>query len=131
MTERLLHAVGVREGEGARLARLTGLIFSLSAALVIGKAAQNGIFLSLYPRSAIPIAFMDSAVVLAASSFLISALAERLWPVRLTNGLITVSMGIFALGWILLVETRHHYAPLMLYVAIEVMTGVLLLQGWT
>jgi HEAT repeat protein len=126
---RLLAAVGVREGEAGRLGRLIALIFALSAAVVIAKAAQSGIFLSVYPRSAIPIAFIYSALVLAATSFLSSALAERFGAVRLTGASLAIAAGLLA-GGRLLLGTGIPGVPLAIYVLIEAITGLLLIQGW-
>ncbi len=45
------------EGQGARAARMLGLVFALSAGLALMKSAQSGVFLAAYPRTAIPWAF--------------------------------------------------------------------------
>ncbi|HEV8325368.1 MAG TPA: Npt1/Npt2 family nucleotide transporter [Myxococcota bacterium] len=129
MLARLLRGIGVRDGEGSRLARLVALIFALSAAVVIAKAAQSGIFLSAYPRAAIPIAFTYSALVLAGVSFLASAFAERLGPLRLAAATMAVSAAFFA-GGRLLLTSKAHVVPLVVYVGIEALTGLLLIQGW-
>ena len=65
---RVARLVGLAEGEGGRATRLLGLVFAMSSALVLLKAAQSGIFLSAYPRKMIPWAFAASASVESAGS---------------------------------------------------------------
>ena len=127
---RLARAAGLAEGEGGRALRLVGLVFSFSLALVLSKAAQSGIFLMAYPRSAIPWAFAASAVTLATGSLGSVALASRLGPVGLARWTLTGS-AVVLVALRLALAAHLPGVPFVLYVAIEAMSGLLLIQGWS
>jgi hypothetical protein len=122
-------ALGLAEGELPRAVRLIGLIFVVSASLVILKSAQNGIFLNAYPKTMIPKAFFASAALLSTTSMALVPLAGRLGAARLAvRSILTcaaVCIGLRAMLWF---EVRH--AAFLLYPIIETMAGVLLIQGW-
>lgn len=127
---RLARAVGLAEGEGGRALRLLGFVFSFSFALVTSKAAQSGLFLMSYPRSAIPWAFAASAVTLASASLGSVALAARLGPVGLVRATLMGSIALL-LGLRGALALGLPGAPFVLYVVIEAMSGLLLIQGWS
>ncbi len=122
--------LGVGEGEVRRALRQLALVFVASAALVLLKAAQGGIFLAAYPRSAIPWAFAASALTLASLSALAVAGAARLGPVRLAG--ITLSGGaIGSLALRALLSLAPAGAPFAVYVVIEATAGLVLIQTWS
>lgn len=119
---------GVRDGEAPKAARLFGLIFLLTIAAVLAKAAQQGIFLAAYPRERIPDAFIISALALAATSFVSSALAARLGPVRLLSALLIAAATLIFVGRFTLLGRSS--GPMIIYVAVEASIGLLLGQTW-
>ncbi len=122
--------LGLSEGEGPRALRLVSLIFVMSLGLVLLKAAQSGIFLVAYPRSMIPWAFAASAVLLATLSMGTVPLAARLGPSRLAGRtLIASAAAVLALRAALHLRVPH--AKFALYVVIEALCGVLLIQVWS
>ncbi len=128
MLRRLADAIGLREGEEARTGRLFVLIFALTIAFVFAKAAQQGIFLGAYGRARIPDAFIVSALLLAATSFLSSALAARLGPVQLLSLQLVAVTGFFVAA---VVSLDHLPAgPMVLYALVEAAIGLLLVQAW-
>lgn len=129
MSRRLADLVGLREGEGGRTGRLAAFIFLITAAIVLLKGAQRGIFLSAYPRSKIPDAFVLSAICLAAASLLASALAARLGPARLAQAILGGAAALLVAARLSL-ATGHAGAPMVVYVIVEVVAGLLLVQGW-
>lgn len=116
--------LGIGESEVGRALRLLLLIFATSAALALLKAAQGGVFLSAYPRSAIPRAFAASALALATASSVSFAAAPRLGPVGLASAGLTLSA-------IALVGTRLFLSPFAAYVVIETVCGIALIQVWS
>ena len=129
MLRRVADAIGLREGEEARTGRLFFFIFALTIAFVLAKTAQQGIFLGAYSRDRIPDAFIISALLLAATSFLSSALAPRLGPVRLLSWLLLLSTGGFVIARF---SMAHVYGgPMALYALVEAAIGLLLIQAWT
>ncbi|AKF08300.1 cyclic nucleotide-binding domain-containing protein [Sandaracinus amylolyticus] len=117
------------EGQGGRAVRMLALIFLLSSALSLMKAAQSGIFLVAYPRSMIPWAFAASSVLLASLSSLTVAYAQRLGTARLgTISLSWSAIAMVVLRALLLVDQPS--IPFVLYVVIEAASGVLVIQVW-
>lgn len=122
--------LGLGEGEGRRALRQLLLVFVASAALVLLKAAQSGIFLAAYPRSAIPWAFAASAFTLATLSAFAVAMAARLGPVRLA-GVTLVAGAVASLALRGLLATSVSGAPFAVYVVIEATAGLVLIQTWS
>ncbi len=133
--------LGIPDGRGQTAFRLVLLTFSLGLALVVAKAAQSGLFLTAYDRSAIPWAFAVSAIVLATSSSLAVSLAPRLGPARLAMTSVTVTALLFLAvrgAYLFFPETmfeepgsKARWLPFATYVFIEASAGVLLIQIWT
>ncbi|MBK7777219.1 MAG: cyclic nucleotide-binding domain-containing protein [Sandaracinaceae bacterium] len=123
-------ALAIPEGSGARALRMLTLIFSMSGALVLMKAAQSGIFLAAYPRSAIPWAFAASAVMLALTSCLLLVWTPRMTTDRLArltvSGSAAALLALYALLWTDVAAVRF-----VLYVVIEAASGVLVIQVWS
>jgi len=126
----LARVLGIAEGQGGRALRLLLLVFTMSGALVLLKAAQNGIFLSAYGRSTIPWAFAASAITLASFSAMSVSAAARLGPVRLASITLTAAAtAILALRALMLVSSTA--IPFVIYVVIEATCGLLLIQVWS
>jgi hypothetical protein len=123
---RVLH---LGEGELGRAARLVALIFSLSAALVMIKSAQSGIFLMAYPKTMIPWAFFASAITLSCASLATVPLASRLGAARLLR-VTLIACATALLGARALLATHLPAAPFVLYVVVEAVAGVVLIHGW-
>jgi len=122
--------INLAEGEGARALRLLSLIFVVSTALVFLKAAQGGIFLAAYPRKMIPWAFAASAVSITPFSALAVASAPRIGPVRLAAiTLLGCAVGSLALRGLLFASVPG--TPFVVYVVIEVISGLVLIQTWS
>ena len=123
--------LAVPDGQERKAARLVTMIFFFSAALVLMKAAQSGIFLEAFPRSMIPWAFAASAVTLAALSSLAVSLAPRMGSARLARA--TLIMGVVALLGLraALVASHAPWVRFAVYVVIEATSGVLVIQVWS
>lgn len=131
MRRRIADAIGLREGEAAPTARLFVFIFLLTLAIVVGKSAQRGIFLAVYPRSRIPDAFVIGALCLAAASALTAALAGRLRPPRLMVALLGTEAVALLLAWLAeVLGAGGPPTPMIVYALVEVESGLLLVQGW-
>jgi hypothetical protein len=122
-------ALGVRPGEGARVLRLVAFAFLVTAAVVLAKSAQRELFLAAYPRSRIPDAFLLSALSLALASVGIFAVAARVGLARLMRGLLAAGVVLWLGGWAA-VRFGLPGAPLGLYVLVEAMCSLLIVQTW-
>src|SRR5437868_488370 len=117
--------INLTEGEGGRALRLFTLIFVVSTAMVLLKAAQGGIFLAAYPRKMIPWAFAASALTLTPFSVLAVGAAARLGPVRLAGlSLLTGAVASLMLCGLLFVSVPG--TPFVIYVVIEAISGLVL-----
>lgn len=122
--------VGVEDDQLGRAGRLVALVFVVSAALVVAKAAQSGVFLAAYGRDRIPWAFAASAAVLATLSAVTVAGQARLGPARMAQ----LTLACSALGLAALSACLHPHARVMAfvaYVAVEAIAGLLLIQVWS
>lgn len=130
LLSRVARAVGLADGEGGRAVRLLSLVFVMSGALVLLKAAQSGIFLLAYGRSMIPWAFAASALTLATFSMISVPLAARLGPSRLASTTLLCS-ALAVLGVRVLLWLHVPHACFVLYVIVEAIAGLLLIQVWS
>jgi hypothetical protein len=121
---------GLGEGEVPRSLRLLSLVFVASMALVLLKAAQRGIFLCAYASTAIPWAFAVSAMLLGTLSAVAVMAAGRLGPARLAMTTLALSAAA-SLALRGLLVTGLHAAPFVLYVVIEAIAGLVLIQTWS
>lgn len=122
--------LGVDEEQVGRAGRLVSLVLAVSAALVVAKAAQGGIFLAAFSRDRIPWAFAASAAVLATFSALTVAGQGRLGPVRMAQTTLAGSaVALFALAGLLALHARS--LAFASYVVIETIAGLLLIQVWS
>ena len=126
----LVRFLNLAEGEGPRALRAFSLIFTVSAALVFLKAVQGGIFLSAYPRTMIPWAFAAAALTIAPFSALLMGSTARFGAVRLAQwtlwGGAVVSLVLRGLLFASVPGT-----PFVVYVAIEAVSGLVVIQTWS
>lgn len=126
----LKSTVGVEEDQLGRAGRLVALVFVVSAALVVAKAAQSGVFLSAYGRDRIPWAFAASAAVLATLSAGTVAGQARLGPARMAQ--VTLACSALALAALSACLGLHARAlAFVAYVVVEAIAGLLLIQMWS
>jgi HEAT repeat protein/ATP/ADP translocase len=124
------HILSIPEGLEKQAGRLLALVFLISFSLVFLKAAQSGIFLGCYNRDAIPWVFATSAVSLATCSLFSVALAPRWGHLKLTIN--TLLAGAAAMvGLRLALVAQHRAIPFLLYVVIESLSGLLIIQVWS
>lgn len=118
------------EGRGGRALRMLVLVFLLSVGLSLIKSAQSGIFLSAYPRTAIPWAFAASSVALAgASSLLVRASGVRGVAWLGSAALLASSTALLVCRALL--EVHEASLPFITYVVVEAASGVLIIQVWS
>ncbi len=128
--------LGIAPDEVGRALRILALIFVSSAALVLMKAAQSGVFLAAYPRTMIAWAFAASALTLATFSSLAVAAGARVGPVALASTTLATSAGSMLVLRVLLMGGAMwaglgRVAPFLLYVVIEASAGLILIQTWS
>ncbi|MEM9073728.1 MAG: HEAT repeat domain-containing protein, partial [Myxococcota bacterium] len=123
--------LAIPDGEASKARRLVMMVFFLSAALALLKAAQSGIFLEAFPREMIPWAFAVSAVTLALASSLCVSLAPRVGPAPLAQGSLAVAIVLLLLLRGLLAVDPEPAVRFAVYVVIEAAAGVLVIQVWS
>jgi AAA family ATP:ADP antiporter len=126
----LARLFAVPDGQGGKVGRLVALMFVSSLALVVLKAAQSGIFLATHPSSAIPPVFAASAVVLATLSSGQVALLPRTGPLKLAVATLLAGAAVL-LGLFSLLLTGADWVTFVLYVVVEALSGLLIIQLWT
>jgi HEAT repeat protein len=94
---RLMHALGLRPGEGRTLAVMGGFLLLSTANTTVISAVKNGLFLSVYPGDLIPHAVIAAALLTAGVAIVftsyLAGTARRSLATRLT-----VAMGVSVLA---------------------------------
>jgi HEAT repeat protein len=87
-TERLMRALGLRQGEGRTLAVMGGFLLLSTANTTVMSAVKNGLFLSVYPGDLIPHAVIAAALLTAGVAIVftsyLAGTARRSLATRLT-----------------------------------------------
>jgi len=129
MAEYLRKLLNLRPGEGGRVLLLCLFIFTTHACQVIGKVLQLSLFLASYGRSAIPYAFLLSAVGVTCFSLLFAALAKNVGKRKLVpTSLLFIAAG-FAL-WRLVIFGRTGHDAFVLYIWIDIATVLAVVLAW-
>ena len=129
---RALSAVlNIPEASVPRALRMLGMIFTMSSALVLMKAAQSGLFLAVFTRDEIPWAFAASAITLASASAYSVAATPRLGATRMA--LRTLAMVSLALSTLFASLHLHdaRWLRFITYVVVEASAGLLVIQIWS
>ena len=116
----------IRSGEGGRVAFLCLHYFLISAAIIAGKAARDGFFLSRYDKSLLPLMLLANAGGVSLAVALFSRLSKRLS----TRAATLVTLASFAASLLLLEAHLEGWAIPVLYVWVEVIASITVLQAW-
>ncbi len=127
-------ALGVREGEGKRVALL--FLFSVLAVgglVITGSVVGRALFLSALPRSAIPLKFVlpPLTMVLVAARYASIALRVRTDRLIVTSALL-LAAGLLCFRFGLATTVGSHLAFLcLMFVYFDVATNLTMIQFWT
>ena len=114
-----------------RQARIAALIFALlMAQQVASKATRDGIFLSQFSSSALPIMVASAAVTGLALSFVQARVLVRVGPNRIMAICLALSSGLHCAEWLLL-GSHSRIAACILYVHVVAFGSILLSGFWS
>lgn len=130
MSGGLTRWVGLRTGEFGKTAGMFLYLMMAVGAFITGRIARDALFLSRYDVSYLPYMYVWTAVVMALLSYAYSHFADRFRRDRLILGVTSILLvGVLAARAILALGTTWFYP--VLYVYIEVMGGLMIIQFWT
>ena len=116
----------IRSGETGRVAFLALHYFLIGAAIIAGKSARDGFFLSRYDKSLLPLMLLANAGGVSLAVALFSRLSKR----RSTRVATLVTLVSFAASLLLLEAHLEGWAIPVLYVWVEVIASIMVLQTW-
>src|SRR4051794_9843296 len=126
MLRLLRRVIPIHKGEGPAVAILFLHYFLVSAAVIAGKSARDALFLSHFSKSVLPLMYIANAVVITAAMALLSRISKRCATRETTTGTLIV----FAASLLALRLRLNGFAIATLYVWMEVVGAVLLMQAW-
>ncbi|HOX46608.1 MAG TPA: Npt1/Npt2 family nucleotide transporter [Myxococcota bacterium] len=130
MPERIASLFGIQRGEGGRTAGMFLYLMLAVGAFITGRVCRDALFLSRYDVSYLPYMYVWVAGAMSLLSYTYSRFADRLPRERLVLGVTgLLLLGVLA-SRLLLVLAGDWFAA-VLYVYVEVMGGLLLIQAWT
>jgi len=130
MIARLLGALGIRSGEGTRVAWLMGhsLFIGVFCAFIL--TAANALFLDRFEISFLPLAYIAAAIVGYLAAMMFSRL-ERVLPLpRLFVLNIVILAVVCAAFWYLTATTDNDWVIFSLFVAVGPMFSLIFLGYW-
>jgi ATP/ADP translocase len=125
-SSRLARRLRIQEGEVWPVAVLFLHYFLVSAAVIAGKAARDAFFLSKYDKSILPLMYLANAAAVSLAMVAFSHLSRRL-SARASAAL---CLGFFSGSLFLLEFHLEGWAVPVLYVWMEVIGAVVILQSW-
>jgi hypothetical protein len=100
--------------------------FLISAAVIAGKSARDAFFLSEFPKTALPAMYFANAVCVALAMAAFTYVSKKFSP-----GVATAStLGFFSITVLLIDLVLSHWMMAVLYVWMEVIGAVVVLQAW-
>ena len=121
----------VRRGEYKLvLLMFLALLFGV-VSLVVGRAVRDALFLARHGSSDLPLVYMLQAVVVGLASYLYSRVVDRKRRDRVITLVSLFLAGTMAALRVLVAECRNEVVFFVLYLWIEVVGALLLIQFWT
>ncbi len=122
--------LGIREGELPRTAGMFLYLLMAVGAFITGRITRDALFLSRYDISYLPYMYVWVALGMVLLSYLYSHFADRFRRDRLIQTVTAILLVGVVTARFLLMLTGDWFLP-VLYVFVEVMGGLLLIQFWT
>ncbi len=126
----LIAAVGIRVGEGRRVALLFAYLLAASSVFILGRTVRDTLFLSRYSLSALPWMFVAYGVASAITVVGYAQIADRMPRARLVVASIAIASATY-LATFALVHADIPWIYPVFYVWSEVVANLLLVQFWT
>jgi ATP/ADP translocase/HEAT repeat protein len=130
LPERVASLLGIQRGEFGRTAGMFLTMLLSVGAFITGRVCRDTLFLSRHDVSALPSMYVWSALAICLLAYTYSRFADRLRRDRLVLGVTGLLLvGVLAARGLLEFVGDWFYG--VLYVYIEVMGGLLIIQAWT
>lgn len=111
---------------------MTVYCMAVVSMFIVGRTVRDTLFLSRYPVSRLPYMYVAVAFCVAFASFGYSYYADRLRRDRVIIGSLAAGCGMLAGIWLLLVSnTSGDWVYPALYIIVEIVGGIAIIQFWT
>jgi hypothetical protein len=114
------------KGERAAVAILFSHYFLVSAAVIAGKSARDALFLSHFSKSVLPLMYIANALVITTAMALVARISKRSGTRQTATGTLVA----FAVSLMAIRLRLNGVMIAVLYVWIEVIGAVILMQAW-
>ena len=125
-TRWLTQKLRIEPAEARPVAILFAHYFLVSAAVIAGKSARDAFFLSRYDKSVLPLMYLANAAGVTFAMWVLSKLSARFS----TRANVTGALVCFSISLLLLQLHMEGWAIPVLYVWMEIIGSVILLQAW-
>jgi len=120
----------VQPGEGRRVALMFGLMMCVVGMFIIGRVVRDTLFLSRFPSSWLPSMYLWVALGVFIQAGLYSRIADRFRRDRTLMASLSVAILLMIASRVLVWAGVKYFLP-VLYVLVELIGSLLILQSWT
>jgi ATP/ADP translocase len=120
----------IQPGEGRKASMMFGVMLCVVGSFIIARVARDSLFLSRYTIDYLPYLYIWVAVGVSIQSYLYSRIADRFRRDRMFIITLAIVFVLFVAARLALVWTKDWFYP-ALYVMVELVGSLLLIQAWT
>lgn len=125
-------ALRVRPGEGRQVGLMFFYLMSIVSAFIIGRTVRDTLFLHRVSIDRLPFMYMVVAVAVSIASYGYSHIADKHRRDRLIEGFLTGFAALLGVIWLLMaVDVAGSWIYPVLYVAVEIVGALSIMQFWT
>ncbi|MBI2372500.1 MAG: HEAT repeat domain-containing protein [Deltaproteobacteria bacterium] len=124
-------AFRIRPGEARRVGLMFAYSMAVVSAFIVGRTVRDALFLSSYPVERLPLMYVGVAVCVSTFSLAYGRIADKLRRDRLILMTFAVASTLVVVGWAALVLSPASWMYPVLYVSVEIMGVVTIVQFWT
>lgn len=124
-------AFNIRPSEGPTVALMFFYVMGVVATFIIGRTVRDTLFLNRVSVDALPLMYVSIAAAVAFASWLYSHIADKYRRDRLIKTSLLVFVAISAVFWVLIRLRVGAWVYPGLYVAVEVVGAISIMQFWT
>ncbi|MCK6548690.1 HEAT repeat domain-containing protein [Myxococcota bacterium] len=125
-------AFRIRPGEARRVGLMFLYLMGVVSTFIVGRTVRDTLFLSRYELSKLPLMYIAVAFSVSAASYVYSRVADRLRRDQLVERSLTTFAAVVLAFWALLATNlAGDWIYPLLYVVIEIVGAISIIQFWT
>ncbi len=124
-------AFRIRPGEARRVGLLFVYIMSVVSTFIVGRTVRDTLFLSRYDLDQLPLMYVAVAPSVSLAAFMYARVADRHRRDRVIILSLSLSCGALGVIWVMLRSGAGLWIYPTLYVLVEIVGGLAVIQFWT